>query len=177
MSRAARQLVLLAMVVVSLYPAWFVLQTALKTNTHYTLSPTGLPTATAQVPTPTQPAPTSLPRFVLAEDGPHGCPLAPTIGRVVMTQGYGVGTHAPANIWGAVDLAIDGDGDGNAEPGATQGAPIFATHGGVAHITLDSWPGGNFVRVVDEPAGWSTAYAHLDTVLVTEGQPIRALFG
>jgi raffinose/stachyose/melibiose transport system permease protein len=42
--RAARQLVLLAMVVVSLYPAWFVLQTALKTNLHYTLSPTGLPT-------------------------------------------------------------------------------------------------------------------------------------
>jgi ABC-type glycerol-3-phosphate transport system permease component len=42
--RVARQLVLLAMVVVSLYPAWFVLQTALKTNLHYTLSPTGLPT-------------------------------------------------------------------------------------------------------------------------------------
>jgi raffinose/stachyose/melibiose transport system permease protein len=42
--RAARQLVLLAMVVVSLYPAWFVLQTALKTNLHYTLHPTGLPT-------------------------------------------------------------------------------------------------------------------------------------
>lgn len=44
MRRAARQLVLLAMVVVSLYPAWFVLQTALKTNLHYTLHPTGLPT-------------------------------------------------------------------------------------------------------------------------------------
>jgi ABC-type glycerol-3-phosphate transport system permease component len=36
--------VLIAMVVVSLYPAWFVLQTALKTNLHYTLHPTGLPT-------------------------------------------------------------------------------------------------------------------------------------
>ena len=44
MGRAARQLILIAMVVVSLYPAWFVLQTALKTNQHYTLSPTGLPT-------------------------------------------------------------------------------------------------------------------------------------
>ena len=44
MGRVARQLVLLAMVVVSLYPAWFVLQTALKTNLHYTLSPAGLPT-------------------------------------------------------------------------------------------------------------------------------------
>ena len=39
-----RQGVLLAMVVVSLYPAWFVIQTALKTNIAYTLSPTGLPT-------------------------------------------------------------------------------------------------------------------------------------
>jgi raffinose/stachyose/melibiose transport system permease protein len=39
-----RQAVLVAMVVVSLYPAWFVIQTALKTNTAYTLSPTGLPT-------------------------------------------------------------------------------------------------------------------------------------
>jgi ABC-type glycerol-3-phosphate transport system permease component len=44
MSRVGRQIVLIAMVVVSLYPAWFVLQTALKTNLHYTLSPTGLPT-------------------------------------------------------------------------------------------------------------------------------------
>lgn len=44
MGRVARQLILLALMVVSLYPAWFVLQTALKTNLHYTLSPTGLPT-------------------------------------------------------------------------------------------------------------------------------------
>ena len=132
------------------------------------------PTATTKLPTPTQPAPTIAPRFVLAEDGPHGCPLAPEVGRVVVTQGYDVGTHAPAGIWGAVDLAIDGDADGNAEPGATQGAPIFSTHDGVAHVTLNSWPGGNLVRVVDEPAGWSTVYAHLDTVLVIEGQAIRA---
>jgi ABC-type glycerol-3-phosphate transport system permease component len=39
-----RQVVLAAMAVVSLYPVWFVLQTALKTNVDYTLSPTGLPT-------------------------------------------------------------------------------------------------------------------------------------
>jgi ABC-type glycerol-3-phosphate transport system permease component len=38
-----RQAVLLAMVVVSLYPVWFLIQTALKTNQDYTLSPTGLP--------------------------------------------------------------------------------------------------------------------------------------
>jgi len=151
---------------------------ALRTNptTMPTATP-ATPTTTAQLPTPTQPAPSATmisPRFVLAEDGPHGCPLAPETGSVVMTQGYGVGTHAPASIWGAVDLAIDGDGDGNAEPGATQGTPIFTTHGGIVHVFLDSWPGGNYVRVVDEQAGWSTAYAHLETVFVTEGQAIPA---
>ena len=35
---------LVVIAVVSLYPVWFVIQTALKTNQHYTLSPTGLPT-------------------------------------------------------------------------------------------------------------------------------------
>jgi ABC-type glycerol-3-phosphate transport system permease component len=42
--RALMQLVLVAMAVVSLYPVWFVVQTALKSNRGYTLSPTGLPT-------------------------------------------------------------------------------------------------------------------------------------
>jgi ABC-type glycerol-3-phosphate transport system permease component len=45
MRRVPMQAVLIAMVVVSLYPAWFVIQTALKTNEDYTLSPTGLPTS------------------------------------------------------------------------------------------------------------------------------------
>jgi ABC-type glycerol-3-phosphate transport system permease component len=36
-------LLLLVLVVVSLYPAWFMLQTALKTGADYTLNPTGLP--------------------------------------------------------------------------------------------------------------------------------------
>jgi transcriptional regulator with XRE-family HTH domain len=132
-------------------------------------APTAIPTATAEPPTPTQ---TLTPRFVLAADGPHGCPLAPASGQVVLTQGYGVGTHAPASIWGAVDLAVDSNGDGFAEPDTTQGVPILATHGGVAHVYLGSWPGGNFVRVVDEQASWSTAYAHLDTVAVADGQLI-----
>jgi ABC-type glycerol-3-phosphate transport system permease component len=38
-----RQAVLLLMALVSLYPLWFVVQTALKTNEDYTLSPTGFP--------------------------------------------------------------------------------------------------------------------------------------
>jgi murein DD-endopeptidase MepM/ murein hydrolase activator NlpD len=129
------------------------------------------PTATAAPPAPTQPLPPP-PRFALAEDGPHGCPLAPAGGRAVLTQGYAVGTHAPAGTWGAVDLAVDSDGDGFAEPGASYGTPILAAHGGVARVYLGSWPGGNFVRVVNEQTGWSTAYGHLDTVAVADGELI-----
>jgi murein DD-endopeptidase MepM/ murein hydrolase activator NlpD len=135
-------------------------------------SPTSAPTATAILPTPTLPPPTPTPRFTLLQDGPHGCPLAPLAGRVVLTQGYGVGTHEPANVWGAVDLAIDGDGDGFAEPDTTVGITVVATHGGVARVYMGSWPGGNFVRVVNEQTGWSTAYAHLDTVAVADGDVI-----
>src|SRR3954454_23379695 len=63
------------------------------------------------------------------QDVPQGNPLrAPN---AVMTQGYGVGSHAPANIWGAVDLAIDGDGDGQADPKGSWGAPVYATHRGI----------------------------------------------
>lgn len=39
-----RQGLMLVICVVSLYPIWFVIQTALKTNRDYTLNPTGLPT-------------------------------------------------------------------------------------------------------------------------------------
>jgi murein DD-endopeptidase MepM/ murein hydrolase activator NlpD len=131
-----------------------------------TRRPTPSPTRTA---TPTPPA-TPTPAFTLGADGPHGCPLAPNAGHVVITQGYGEGTHAPGPLWGALDLAIDGDGDGNADPEATRGVAVVATHGGNAHVFLDSWPGGNYVRVEDADSGWSTAYAHLDTVAVADGQ-------
>jgi murein DD-endopeptidase MepM/ murein hydrolase activator NlpD/transcriptional regulator with XRE-family HTH domain len=132
-----------------------------------TPSATLLPAPTAQPATPTPP-------FLVAADGPHGCPLTAPTGHVVITQGYNEGTHMPTNVWGAVDLAIDGDGDGNAEPATTQGVAISATTGGVVHVDLGSWPGGNYVRIVDEQAGWSTAYAHLDSVAVTDGQTIDA---
>jgi multiple sugar transport system permease protein len=39
-----RQGLMLVICVISLYPIWFVIQTALKTNRDYTLNPTGLPT-------------------------------------------------------------------------------------------------------------------------------------
>jgi hypothetical protein len=121
--------------------------------------------ATPVVPTPT-------PLFMLAGDGPHGCPLFVTAGQVVITQGYAEGTHVPTAIWGAIDLALDVDGDGEAEPDATRGQRIVATHGGIAHVYRGSWPGGNYVLVVDEQAGWSTAYAHLDMIAVVDGQTL-----
>jgi len=133
-------------------------------------APTAMPTSTATPTTTATPTPT--PAFTLGADGPHGCPLAAGVGHIVITQGYGEGTHAPAAIWGALDLAIDGDDDGNADPDATRGVRVVATHGGNAHVFLGSWPGGNYVRVEDAAKGWSTAYAHLDTVAVADGQQL-----
>ncbi len=97
-----------------------------------TAPPTPTPTVATPSATAAPPAPTPTPMFRLDADGPHGCPLIEATGTIVMTQGYGEGTHAPAAIWGALDLAIDGDGDGDADPGATDGVTIVATHDGVA---------------------------------------------
>jgi murein DD-endopeptidase MepM/ murein hydrolase activator NlpD len=127
------------------------------------ITATALPAATPQ------PAPS----FILSDAGRLGCPVEPAAGRVVLTQGYGIGSHAPAAIWGAVDLAIDADGDGYAEPESTWGAPVVSALRGVAHVYMGSWPGGNFVRVIDEQSGWSVAYGHLDMVAVADGQPVE----
>lgn len=136
-----------------------------------TTSPTVNPTA---APVPTAP-PTPTLAFTLAVDGPHGCPLVPVAGtRIVITQGYGVGTHAPAATWGAVDLAIDSNGDGEVEPEATFGRQIVATLGGVARVYPNSWPGGNFVIVTNAESGFATAYGHLDTFSIADGQTVDA---
>lgn len=112
--------------------------------------------------------------FRLSDAGPIGCPVAPTRGRVVLTQGYGVGTHAPAEIWGAVDLAVDGDGDGFAEAWASWYAPIVATHDGYATVTPNSYPGGNYVSIQDPGGVWRTGYGHLALITVISGQFVRA---
>jgi murein DD-endopeptidase MepM/ murein hydrolase activator NlpD len=100
------------------------------------------------------------------DDVPSGNPLKTA--SIVMTQGYGVGSHAPAAIWGGVDLAIDGNGDGEADPDGTWGAPIYATHSGVAHLHPDSWPGGNYLAIESEH--YKTAFAHLKDYAVQDGQ-------
>ena len=92
-----------------------------------------------------------------ADDMPDSNPLQSP--RTVMTQGYGVGSHAPANIWGAVDLAIDGNGDGQADPQGSLGAPVYATQRGVVHLARDTWPAGNHIWV--EGVRFKTGYSHL----------------
>lgn len=117
---------------------------------------------------PVQDVPTPMP----VSPDPLGCPLLAEPSHIVVTQGYGVGTHAPASVWGGIDLGIDSNGDGSAEPDASRGTIVLATNGGIAHVWMGSWPGGNFVKIEDPATGWSTAYGHLDTVIIQEGQTI-----
>ncbi len=100
---------------------------------------------------------------------PHGNPLnAPN---TVMTQGYGVGSHAPANVWGAIDLALDGDSDGQADPGGTWNRPVHATNPGVVTLTSGSWPAGNHIWVANDQ--YKTGYAHLQEFAVSDGQQVE----
>lgn len=87
---------------------------------------------------------------------PRGHPLA---GALVITQGYGVGTHAPANIWGGVDYA------GNV------GDPAYAIIDGTAEVS-ETMPCGLGVRVRDER--FATLYCHLSAASVTTGQHVEA---
>jgi len=100
---------------------------------------------------------------------PQGNPLQ--VPNTVMTQGYGVGSHAPAAVWGGVDLAIDGNGDGTADPEGTQDHPVYATHDGFVKLTPNSWPGGNHLWLVND--SYRTGYAHLAGYAVQDGQAVR----
>jgi murein DD-endopeptidase MepM/ murein hydrolase activator NlpD len=128
-----------------------------------TPSPSATATASA---TPSPSATATPPVFLLTERGPLGCPLRPQSGEVVMTQGYAVGTHSPADVMGAIDLAIDG--------GTTFGSVVLATHAGVARTQPDTWPAGNHIWVMDDASGWRTGYAHLSAFLVSDGQFVEA---
>ncbi len=102
----------------------------------------------------------------VAADEPWGNPVIGA--HVVLTQGYGVGSHAPANVWGAVDLAVDGNGDGEADPSASLGAPVRATMSGIVQLTPNSWPAGNHIWVIGQ--GYKTGYSHLESFAVPDGQ-------
>lgn len=112
----------------------------------------------------------------LAGQGWEGHSLVPTGNplndpRTVMTQGYGVGTHAPAPTWGAIDLAIDSDRDGQADPEGSWGIPVYATHSGIVKTTRNSWPAGNHVWVINQ--AYKTGYAHLQDFAVVDGQIVQ----
>jgi hypothetical protein len=96
-------------------------------------------------------------------DRPAGSPLGAA--PVVLTQGYAVGSHAPAEVWGAVDLAVAGG------PEATRDQRVIATHAGTVTLTPNSWPGGNHVWVVGED--YRTGYAHLAGFAVQDGQAVQ----
>jgi murein DD-endopeptidase MepM/ murein hydrolase activator NlpD len=102
-------------------------------------------------------------------DMPNSNPLG--LPNTVMTQGYGVGSHAPADIWGAVDLAIDGDGDGQADPQGTEGMPVYATHDGVVQLARDTYPAGNHIWVLGNR--YKTGYSHLRDFAVQDGQMVK----
>jgi murein DD-endopeptidase MepM/ murein hydrolase activator NlpD len=88
-----------------------------------------------------------------------------------MTQGYGVGSHAPAVTWGAIDIAIDGNGDGNADPAGSQGAPVYATMRGTIKVTPNSVPAGNHVWILGDQ--YKAGYAHLAEFAVETGQVVE----
>jgi murein DD-endopeptidase MepM/ murein hydrolase activator NlpD len=105
---------------------------------------------------------------VPGNDAPAGNPL--NAANAVMTQGYGTGSHAPAATWGAIDLALDSNGDGIADPNGTWERPIYSTHSGIVQITPNSYPAGNHVWVIND--SYKTGYAHLQGFAVENGQAV-----
>ncbi len=104
-----------------------------------------------------------------AQDTPWGNPTDTT--RAVLTQGYGVGSHAPAAVWGGIDIAVDGDGDGNADPGGSMGAPLYATMSGVIELDPNSVPAGNHLWIKNEH--FKVGYGHLKEFAVQDGQTVQ----
>lgn len=98
---------------------------------------------------------------------PHQCPVVKGRTAIVITQGYGVGSHAPAAMWGAIDLAPAGG------PAAAQGAIVVAAHAGTVEVSLNTWPAGNHIWV-DGTDGWRTGYSHLESVVIQGGQYVEA---
>lgn len=117
----------------------------------------------------TSPGSTGLAADAHPQDMPWGNPADST--RLVMTQGYGVGTHAPAATWGGLDLAIDGDGDGQADPQGSMGAPLYATMSGVIEAKPNTVPAGNHIWIKN--GRYKVGYAHMKEFAVQDGQTVK----
>jgi len=103
------------------------------------------------------------------QDMPWGNPT--DSGGAVMTQGYGVGSHAPAAVWGGVDIAVDGNGDGEADPQGSMGAPIYATMSGVIELNPNSVPAGNHIWIKNEH--YKVGFGHLKDFAVPDGTTVK----
>ena len=91
--------------------------------------------------------------------------------RLVLTQGYDVGTHAPAPTWGGLDLALDGDGDGQPDPQGSMGAPLYATMSGTVELYPNSVPAGNHAWIKNDR--YKVGYAHMKEFAVQDGQTVK----
>ena len=102
------------------------------------------------------------------------CPVQPERGRVVITQGYGpMHSGYPRETFGALDLAVDGDGDGQADPEGSWGAPVVAIDSGVVEVTYQPGLAGWHVWL-ETSTGRRWGYAHLEAVLVASGEHVVA---
>jgi murein DD-endopeptidase MepM/ murein hydrolase activator NlpD len=88
-----------------------------------------------------------------------------------MTQGYGVGSHAPAARKGGIDLAVDGNGDGRSDPPVTMGSPLYATMSGIIEAKANTYPAGNHIWIKNEH--YKVGYAHLLSFAVKNGQTVK----
>lgn len=129
-------------------------------------------TAAAVVPDKVPP-PASTQTRPTVQGQPHQCPLKHSRGTVVVMHGYGQNGQSAPEAESGVDLAIDGDGNGVAEPDMTHGTRVVAAHDGIVEVELNTWPFGNQVAIAGAD-GWRTGYAHLASVYVENGQVVRA---
>lgn len=56
---------------------------------------------------------------------------------------------------------------------APKGTPILASRGGTVIYTGKEFRGFGKMILVESGDGWATLYAHLDKILITEGQKVR----
>lgn len=87
---------------------------------------------------------------------PIGSPIRDSY---TISQGYAVGSHAPAEIWGGIDLAV------------SEGTPIYATHSGIAIVRPNTWPCGNCLTISNEQ--YKTLFGHLARFNVTDNQIVE----
>jgi len=101
---------------------------------------------------------------------PHLCPIDVDHGSVVR---LGAQDAAASAVITGLNLAVDTNGDGYPELGATRGATVVATHAGTVTVALNTWPAGNTVTI-DGSDGWRSDYEHLQVIEVDTGDHVVA---